>query len=597
MRKIARQTLLSALPLLFTAMAATTAIAYGEPDPTYKPETLVGASCRQDVQALAANGAVYTSLFRSVFGAGVQNGIVRHRADGSIDRNWGTKGEVAAGDRVAQLQTVGNGGLYAIGVNISRYQPDGTADASFGTAGISDVILPSWSHNLRGTAQQADGSIVTLTSSDKAWEFIRTNAHGLRDTSFGLGGIFTIPFSTVPASASIYAWSVKLDGSLELAWYQKVLSATLPPQNFVKRFRNDLSGADPTFDPGARRVPRQGVADWLSPLAKVQANGALLLATYDCLDDSCVEPMIAVRRFDAFGNVDTAYGAAGKTSFRLLPGERDPRSQASATQMWLGSDGKLTIFMSGVRQFGTFGVSATGTLAYRLNVDGSLDKAFENGKAILNKDRATFLQLDDGSLLRPSYPGNEGCAPQKYLTDTPRTAGVVVEYYSPLLDRYFITAHEFEKVFVDTGTAGDWRQTGQSFGAFSIAASMPGTSPVCRFYSGSSGGPVSHFYSAERFECDILARMEAQTPADKPAWRFERDAFRITVPVAGICPANLTPVYRLYNNGAALGKGSNHRYATDLVVLAEMQNKGWISEGVRMCMPPATRSDRQHELH
>lgn len=596
MHKISRQTLLSALPLLFTAMAATTAIAYGEPDPAYKPEALVGASCGQDVQALGADGAVYTSLFRSVFGAGVQNGIVRHRADGSIDRNWGTKGEVKTGDRVAQLQPAGDGGLSAIGVNISRYRVDGAADASFGTAGISDVILPSWSHNLRGAAQQADGSIVTLTSSDKAWEFIRTNLRGLRDTSFGVGGIFTIPFTTLPADARVYAWSVKSDGSVEIAWYQKVPSATLPPQLFVKRFRNDLSGADPTFDPGARRVPLQGAADWLSPVAKVQADGALLLATYDCLDDSCVEPMIAVRRFDASGNIDTGYGAAGKTSFRLLPGERDPRSFATPTQMWLGSDGKLTVFMRGQRQFGSFGVNTTGILAYRLNVDGSLDKAFDNGKVILTVQTATFLQLDDGSLLRPNSPGNAGCAQQKYLTDTPRTAAIAVEYYSPFLDRYFITAHEFEKVFVDTGMAGDWRRTGQSFGAFSIEASMPGTSSVCRFYSGTNGGPVSHFYSAERFECDTLARMEAQTPADKPAWRFERDAFRITVPVAGICPANLSPLYRLYDNGAALGKGSNHRYATDLAVVAEMQGKGWISEGVRMCTPPATRSDRQHEL-
>jgi hypothetical protein len=307
--------------------------------------------------------------------------------------------------------------------------------------------------------------------------------------------------------------------------------------------------------------------------------------------------MIAVRRYDAFGNVDTGYGAGGKTSFRLLPGERDPRSQASATQMWLGSDGKLTVFMRGARQFGSFGFSLSGILAYRLNVDGNLDKTFENGKVILNVDVATFLQLDDGSLLRPAYPGNAGCASQKYLTDKPRTAAVIAEYHSPALDRYFITAHEFEKVFVDTGMAGDWRRTGQSFGAFSIDASTPGTSPVCRFYSGTNGGPVSHFYSSEQFECDILARIEAQTPADKQGWRFERSAFRITVPISGNCPANLTPLYRLYNNGAALGKASNHRYTTDLAILAEMQGKGWISEGVRMCMPPATRSDRQHEFY
>ena len=57
-------------------------------------------------------------------------------------------------------------------------------------------------------------------------------------------------------------------------------------------------------------------------------------------------------------------------------------------------------------------------------------------------------------------------------------------------------------------------------------------------------------------------------------------------------PPNLTPLYRLYNRGAELGKDSNHRYTTDLGILAEMQAQGWASEGVHMCMPPASRSDR-----
>jgi hypothetical protein len=270
--------------------------------------------------------------------------------------------------------------------------------------------------------------------------------------------------------------------------------------------------------------------------------------------------------------------------------------------MWLGPNGQITIVIHGrLENFIFLGVGGNpifATYVYHLNANGSLDATIENGKKLADYDYATFLQMDDGRLLLPgTVTGvNGGCAPQKYLTGTPRSAAIAVEYYSPFLDRYFITAHEFEKVFVDTGMAGDWRRTGQSFGAFSIDAPIPGTVPVCRFYSGTNGGPVSHFYSAEKFECDILARMEAETPADKPAWRFERDAFRIAVPVAGICAANLTPLYRIYNNGAAVGKGSNHRYTSDPAIVAEMQSKGWISEGVRMCMPPAGRSDRTPEL-
>ncbi|MGZ5035809.1 MAG: hypothetical protein ACXWHB_00670 [Usitatibacter sp.] len=37
---------------------------------------------------------------------------------------------------------------------------------------------------------------------------------------------------------------------------------------------------------------------------------------------------------------------------------------------------------------------------------------------------------------------------------------------------------------------------------------------------------------------------------------------------------------------ASNGRGPNHRYTTDPWVLAAMQAKGWIPEGVHFCAPP-----------
>lgn len=596
MKRISLIAQLSPLFVFLISTMVTGAFAYGEFDITYKPEGLVGTNCSvNDLQAVTADGSIYTLMRRApTNGVGpTQNGIVRHRADGSIDKAWGTGGEVSAPSYVAQFLPAADGGLFVIGTQISRYRRDGTLDWSYGSLGTSDAIIPNGS-NFARVALQSDGSIVAETYSSAGRVFIRTNPRGIRDTGFGLGGYFSIPFAIVPNDVNIYAWSIEADGSLQLAWQKKKPDIPLQFEFVVKRFRKDLSTADPSFDAGGRLVPRQGVADWLSPFVKVQADGALLLATYDCLTANCSEPVVAVRRYDASGNVDSAFGDGGKTIFRLLPGENDPRSFASATALWLGPDGKLTVHMHAQRQFGSFGISATGILAYRLNADGTFDLSFENGKQILNQQYGNFLQLDDGRLLHPGAAANGGCAPQRFLTDTPRTAAAIVEYYSPSLNHYFMTAHEFEKDFVERGLAGDWKPTGQVFGAFSIDAPMPATSPVCRFYGGANGGPNSHFYSAEKFECDILARIEAQTPPDKPAWRFEREAFRITEPVAGICPPNLTPLYRLYNRAGEPGRDRdpNHRYTTDLTIHADMQSQGWVSEGVHMCMPPASRSDR-----
>jgi len=46
------------------------------------------------------------------------------------------------------------------------------------------------------------------------------------------------------------------------------------------------------------------------------------------------------------------------------------------------------------------------------------------------------------------------------------------------------------------------------------------------------------------------------------------------------------PLLRAYNNGFARGRDGNHRYTTDSSVYQDMLNKGWIGEGMVMCLPP-----------
>ena len=66
------------------------------------------------------------------------------------------------------------------------------------------------------------------------------------------------------------------------------------------------------------------------------------------------------------------------------------------------------------------------------------------------------------------------------------------------------------------------------------------------------------------------------------------NAFYINLPdkVTGACPANTTPVYRLWNQAPA----SNHRYTTRVAIRDQMTANGWVAEGygpdaVDMCAP------------
>ena len=169
---------------------------------------------------------------------------------------------------------------------------------------------------------------------------------------------------------------------------------------------------------------------------------------------------------------------------------------------------------------------------------------------------------------------------------------VVVEYYNAGLNHYFISADPAEMAVLDGGAfGGAWKRTGESFPAWDIVGSPPGTVPVCRFFgtdryrsNGTRIGANSHFYTADPAECDFVRTGWPSVASDGisyPAWTFESYAFAVKLPVGGACPAGTQPLYRTYNNGANNDPG--HRYSMRASLLQGMA--GWAYEGLVMCLP------------
>lgn len=162
----------------------------------------------------------------------------------------------------------------------------------------------------------------------------------------------------------------------------------------------------------------------------------------------------------------------------------------------------------------------------------------------------------------------------------------VVEFYSALLDHYFVAAGSDEIDLLDRGGQGDWKRTGQRFSAWMRQADAPaGALPVCRFYA---RGPNSHFYTGSGQECDYLRALELQQRAEASArgepflgWAYEATAFWSVVPQGGQCPAGTSPVYRAYNDRAAQ-MDSNHRFMAD-PVQRDAMSFGWLGEGAHLC--------------
>ena len=164
----------------------------------------------------------------------------------------------------------------------------------------------------------------------------------------------------------------------------------------------------------------------------------------------------------------------------------------------------------------------------------------------------------------------------------------VVEYYSPKLDHYVVSAWPDEIAALDADPRAAFERTGERFKAWLRATDAPASAvPVCRFYA---SGPNSHFYTADPNECRFLKSLESKQRADASAkgqsfrgWQFEAIAFYATAPQDGSCPANTRPVYRAYNNRAA-EDDSNHRF-TVTSAMRQAMTQSWSEEGVAFCSP------------
>jgi hypothetical protein len=153
----------------------------------------------------------------------------------------------------------------------------------------------------------------------------------------------------------------------------------------------------------------------------------------------------------------------------------------------------------------------------------------------------------------------------------------VIEFYNASLDHYFMTWAPREISDLDTGVHRGWARTGQTFNTYTT--SPAGTSSVCRFYIPPALGD-SHFFGRDAVEC-------VNTGLKYPGLLLEsRNFMQMYLPIAGVCPAAATPVYRVFSNRP----DANHRYMTDRAVRDQMVAKGWLAEGdgpdlVVMCAP------------
>lgn len=153
---------------------------------------------------------------------------------------------------------------------------------------------------------------------------------------------------------------------------------------------------------------------------------------------------------------------------------------------------------------------------------------------------------------------------------------LIVEYFAPTLDHYFMTGDANEIAVLDAGVQiPGWQRTGYTFKAY--APATPAGTPACRFFGRPGVGPSTHFFTVFANECESLM--------NNNAWIFEGLVFRVERPdEIGACPADRVPVVRVYNNGKE--GTANHRYLTSHSEAGLMVLQGWLVEGPVFCSLP-----------
>jgi uncharacterized delta-60 repeat protein len=243
-----------------------------------------------------------------------------------------------------------DGDNYAVAV--TRHNPDGSPDTTFGTGGrlmtdlgVTATEFPS------DVLLQVDGKIVVVVPDVTTITVLRYNPNGTLDASFDGDGQASTPAS---ASLGTGAGLIQADGKI-------VVGASASQDFLLLRFNQDGS-VDTTFDGDGRVSTSFGGDDRLYALAP-QSDGKILAGGYGTFGS---RRDFVLARYNPDGSLDTLFGGDGLVSTQLGP------SQAELKGLAIQPDGKI---VAGGMAF--FETGRSDFTAVRYNPDGSTDSAFD----------------------------------------------------------------------------------------------------------------------------------------------------------------------------------------------------------------------------
>ena len=358
-------------------------------------------------RAIGATGIILT-LFGSV--------QMAQATDGDLDPTFGTGGMVMTDlnhstDLANAVAVQSDGKLVVVGQAykqndfsgedfvVTRYNPDGTLDTTFGRGGKVRTDFPGLAAVPSSVVIQPDGKIVVAGGAFPLFTFlgnfelVRYNPNGSLDRSFGNGGIVT---TTFPEGSYAFDVALQPDGKIIAAGtvFVDFNPGDISDTDFALARYNSDGSLDTTFGNGGTLMTDffgnedDAFSVLIQPDGKIVAVGSANnpASYYD----------FAAVRYLSNGTIDTTFGVAGKVSTDFGDQNFD-RARSAALQ----SDGRIVAAGFAISQNG--GVQNFAVARYTSN--GILDTTFSgDGKTQIDfgnccQSATKLLLQSDGKII------------------------------------------------------------------------------------------------------------------------------------------------------------------------------------------------------
>lgn len=335
--------------------------------------------------------------------------LVRYKADGTLDTSFDSNGkvltDVGTGDAYCNSVAIQPDGRIVVAgyarngsnddIALVRYKADGSLDTNFGSGGtvLTDIDGDN-TEAAYSVAIQSDGKIVAAGShsvgnNNNDFALVRYDTNGNLDTSFGSDGKVTTAISSGVGDDYVYSVVIQPDGKIVVAG-----QATGSNFDFALARYNTDGALDTNFDSDGKVITAIGSSIDAAYSVAIQSDGKIVAAgaSVDNKED------FALVRYNANGSLDTDFGTGGKVTTDI--GSDDDLANSVAIQ----ADGK--ILAAGY----SYGNNTDFALA-RYNADGTLDTNFgADGKvttAIGGTDVGVSVAIQsDGNIVLAGHSDN-----------------------------------------------------------------------------------------------------------------------------------------------------------------------------------------------